>query len=66
MPRWRYTHLPFGELRAPATTGRLKAMGVKPGWPDFHACWARPHLFPRAQAPRPQAVEGAGGAGHVT
>ena len=34
-PRWRFTHLPFGELRSAATTGRLKAMGTKPGWPDF-------------------------------
>ena len=34
-PTWRYSHLPFGELRAAATSGRLKAMGVQPGWPDF-------------------------------
>lgn len=35
MPGWRYTHLPFGEKRDPITAGRLKAMGTKPGWPDF-------------------------------
>ena len=35
MPRWRYTHLPFGEKRDPITAGRLKRMGVTPGWPDF-------------------------------
>ncbi len=34
-PGWSYTHLPFGEKRAPATAGRLKAMGVTPGWPDL-------------------------------
>jgi hypothetical protein len=34
-PTWRYTHIPNGELRAPATAGRLKRMGVMPGWPDF-------------------------------
>lgn len=30
-----WTHLPFGEARPKATAGRLKAMGVQPGWPDF-------------------------------
>lgn len=34
-PEWRYTHLPMGELRTPATAGRLKRMGVTAGWPDF-------------------------------
>jgi hypothetical protein len=34
-PGWLHTHLPMGELRTPATAGRLKRMGVKPGWPDF-------------------------------
>lgn len=32
---WRFTHLPMGELRQKRTAGRLKAMGVRPGWPDF-------------------------------
>lgn len=33
--RWIWTHLPFGGKR-PATTGALlKAMGTRPGWPDF-------------------------------
>jgi len=35
MPGWKWTHLPFGEHRSPATAGRLKRMGVNPGWPDF-------------------------------
>jgi len=30
-----WSHLPFGEVRPKATAGRLKAMGVNPGWPDF-------------------------------
>ena len=34
-PSWRYTHLPLGEYRGPVTGGRLKRMGVTPGWPDF-------------------------------
>ena len=34
-PGWTSTHLPFGEKRDPATAGRLKAMGVTPGWPDL-------------------------------
>lgn len=32
---WRWSHLPFGEYRTDATAGRLKRMGVMPGWPDF-------------------------------
>jgi len=35
MPGWIFTHLPMGEKRSKATAGRLKRMGVKPGWPDF-------------------------------
>jgi len=34
-PKWRAVHLPFGEHRTPATAGRLKRMGVEPGWPDW-------------------------------
>ncbi|KKM66250.1 hypothetical protein LCGC14_1483070 [marine sediment metagenome] len=30
-----YTHLPMGGKRDKATAGKLKAMGVNPGWPDF-------------------------------
>lgn len=30
-----YTHFPAGELRDKATAGKLKGMGLKPGWPDF-------------------------------
>lgn len=34
-PGWKWTHLPFGEYRLPSTAGKLKRMGVMPGWPDF-------------------------------
>lgn len=34
-PGWKWTHLPFGEYRSKATAGKLKRMGVKPGWPDL-------------------------------
>jgi hypothetical protein len=34
-PTWRYTHIPSGELRDPATAAKLKRMGVVAGWPDF-------------------------------
>lgn len=30
-----YTHFPAGELRDARTAAKLKAMGLKPGWPDF-------------------------------
>lgn len=30
-----YTHLPMGGKRDKATAGKLKRMGVNPGWPDF-------------------------------
>jgi hypothetical protein len=33
--QWCWTHFPAGEYRTPATAGRLKRMGVHPGWPDF-------------------------------
>jgi len=32
---WRYSHFPAGELRHPATAGKLKRMGVTRGWADF-------------------------------
>lgn len=35
LPDWRHTHFPSGELRNLRTAGKLKAMGLKPGWPDF-------------------------------
>jgi hypothetical protein len=34
-PPWKFSHLPFGELRHPATAARLKRMGVNGGLPDF-------------------------------
>lgn len=30
-----WTHFPAGELRDKATAGKLKGMGLMPGWPDF-------------------------------
>ena len=45
MPGWRYTHLPFGEHRDAITAGRLKAMGVTPGWPDFMFTGPRASVF---------------------
>jgi hypothetical protein len=34
-PRWRFTHIPLGEYRDPATAGRLQRLGVVGGWPDL-------------------------------
>ena len=34
-PGWLWSHFPAGELRHPAVAGKLKAMGLNPGWPDF-------------------------------
>jgi hypothetical protein len=34
-PRWEYSHFPAGEKRDMRTGAILKAMGLKPGWPDF-------------------------------
>lgn len=34
-PGWQWSHLPFGEYRLKSTAGKLKRMGVKPGWPDY-------------------------------
>ena len=34
-PKWRWTHIPNGELRDIRTAQKLKAMGVQPGWPDM-------------------------------
>ncbi len=30
-----FTHIPMGEKRNKGTAGKLKRMGVNPGWPDF-------------------------------
>lgn len=32
---WQWTHIGSGELRDARTAGKLKQMGLKPGWPDF-------------------------------
>lgn len=32
---WEWTHFPAGEKRTKASGGRLKAMGLHAGWPDF-------------------------------
>jgi hypothetical protein len=34
-PGWIWSHFPAGEKRDPKTAGRLKRMGLRPGWPDF-------------------------------
>jgi hypothetical protein len=34
-PELPWTHFPAGELRDKGTAGKLKAMGLKPGWGDF-------------------------------
>ena len=34
-PDAAWTHFPAGELRTARTGALLKAMGTKPGWPDF-------------------------------
>lgn len=34
-PGWIWFHVPNGEFRTPATGGRLKRMGTKPGVSDF-------------------------------
>jgi hypothetical protein len=45
-PVWIFTHIPSGERRDPITAGRLKRMGVVPGFPDLlfvgpdrRICW---------------------------
>jgi hypothetical protein len=45
MPGWMFTHLPMGEHRSKATAGKLKRMGVKPGWPDFIFVGPRQRMF---------------------
>jgi len=32
---WLCNHFPAGEARAKVTAGRLKRMGLRPGWADF-------------------------------
>jgi hypothetical protein len=34
-PDWQWTHIANGEARDPRTAGKLKQMGLQPGWPDF-------------------------------
>jgi hypothetical protein len=34
-PDWLWTHIASGEVRDPRTAGKLKQMGLQPGWPDF-------------------------------
>lgn len=34
-PDWQWLHIPNGERRDPRTAAKLKAMGVRPGAPDF-------------------------------
>lgn len=35
MPGIAWTHMPAGEARAKGVAGKLKGMGVRPGWPDL-------------------------------
>jgi hypothetical protein len=35
LPEWLWSHFASGELRDIRTAAKLKAMGVKRGWPDF-------------------------------
>lgn len=35
VPGLVWTHIPSGEARGPGVGGKLKGMGVKPGWPDL-------------------------------
>jgi hypothetical protein len=35
LPDWLWTHIASGELRDVRTAEKLKAMGVRRGWPDF-------------------------------
>jgi hypothetical protein len=39
-PGFLWSALPFGENRSAATGARLKAMGVKKGFPDILCLWA--------------------------
>jgi hypothetical protein len=34
-PDWQWTHIGHGEARDPRVAGKLKMMGLRPGWPDF-------------------------------
>jgi hypothetical protein len=34
-PDWQWTHIANGEVRDPRAAGKLKQMGLQPGWPDF-------------------------------
>ncbi len=34
-PDWRWTHFPAGEERDKRHAAKLKAMGLRRGWPDF-------------------------------
>lgn len=34
-PEWQWTHIGHGEARDPRVAGKLKQMGLRPGWPDF-------------------------------
>lgn len=35
LPEWQWTHIAHGEVRDIRTAAKLKAMGVRKGWPDF-------------------------------
>jgi hypothetical protein len=45
IPGLVWTHVPHGEYRPKATGGRLKGMGVRPGWPDLLLVMAGPRVY---------------------
>jgi len=48
---WMWSHLPFGERRDAVTAGRLKAMGVNGGLPDFMFVGPRGFAFIELKRP---------------
>jgi hypothetical protein len=34
-PRWKFTHIPLGEVCDPITAGRFWRLGIWAGWPDL-------------------------------
>jgi hypothetical protein len=50
-------HIPNGEKRAKATAGKLKAMGVKAGAPDWLIVWRGRAYFIELKAPKGQVSE---------
>jgi hypothetical protein len=51
-PLWQWTHIGHGEARDARTAGKLKRMGLRPGWPDF-ALLSPSGLFHAVELKRP-------------